>query len=181
MLVFRGIKERDNHETSNQASGIWSAILLERLLLEVGVRPVPRDRSCTGGDCWRRDALLRGGTGDRGSHPDGHAGLHRLVRPASGDTNPTGGTSYQVSGDQFVLSLSGPLGITFTGVTIDTNPVAGPYIFVSPGTTLPGGPPLSTDTFPNTHFTGADPEFATPGFERWTRARPSASLTFPTR
>ncbi len=32
------------------------------------------------------------------------------------------------------------------------------------GTTLPGGPPLSTDIFPNTEFTGVDLEFALPGF-----------------
>ena len=80
------------------------------------------------------------------------------------NTNPIGGTSYDVSSDQFVLSLSGPLGITFTGVSIATDPVAAPYIFVSSGTTQPGGPPLSTDTFPNTQFTGIDPEFASPGF-----------------
>jgi len=78
------------------------------------------------------------------------------------NTNPLGGTSYEVSSDQFVLSLSGPLGITFTGVSIDT--VAAPYIFVSSGTTQPGGLPLSIDTFPNIQFTGADTEFALPGF-----------------
>jgi len=75
-----------------------------------------------------------------------------------------GGASYDVSSDQFVLSLSGPLGITFTGVSIATDPVAAPYIFVSSGTTQPGGPPLSMDTFPNTQFTGVDLEFASPGF-----------------
>ncbi len=79
-------------------------------------------------------------------------------------TNPTGGTSYDVSSDQFVLSLSGPLGITFTGVSIATDPVAAPYIFVASGTTQPGGPPLSGDTFPNTQFTGVDLEFASPGY-----------------
>ena len=77
------------------------------------------------------------------------------------NTNPTGGMSYQVSSDQFMLSLSGPLGITFTGVTIDT--VAAPYIYVMPFTTV-SGTPLSTDTFPNTQFTGADLEFATPAY-----------------
>lgn len=80
------------------------------------------------------------------------------------NTNSTGGASYDVSADQFVLSLSGPLGISFTGVSIATDPVAAPYIFVSSGTTQPGGPPLSTDNFPNTTFTGADTEFALPGF-----------------
>jgi len=78
------------------------------------------------------------------------------------NTNLTGGTSYDVSSDQFVLLLSAPPGITFTGVSIATDPLAAPYIFVSSGTTQPGGPPLSTDTFPNTTFTGADAEFASP-------------------
>jgi hypothetical protein len=64
------------------------------------------------------------------------------------NTNPTGGLSYQVSADQFELSLTLGTGITFTGVSIDT--VVAPYIFVSSGTTQPGGPPLSTDSFPNT-------------------------------
>jgi len=80
------------------------------------------------------------------------------------NTNAIGGTSYDVSSDQFVLSLSGPLGIAFTGVSIATDPVAAPYIFVLSATTLPGGPPLSMDTFPNTQFTGVDLEFALPGF-----------------
>src|SRR5271157_5005702 len=80
------------------------------------------------------------------------------------NTNAIGGTSYDVSSDQFVLSLSGPLGITFTAVSIATDPVAAPYIFVSSGTTQPGGLPLSIDTFPNTQFTGIDAEFASPGY-----------------
>ncbi|MGO8902082.1 MAG: hypothetical protein ACLQU5_27605 [Isosphaeraceae bacterium] len=79
------------------------------------------------------------------------------------NTNLTGGASYEVSSDQFVMSLSGPLGIAFTAVSIATDPVTAPYIFVSSGTTQPGGPPLSADTFPNTTFTGADTEFASPG------------------
>ena len=63
-----------------------------------------------------------------------------------------------------MLLLSGPLDIAFTAVSIATDPVTAPYIFVSSGTTQPGGPPLSTDTFPNTQFTGIDLEFAIPGF-----------------
>jgi hypothetical protein len=80
------------------------------------------------------------------------------------NTNLTGGASYEVSSDQFVMSLSGPLGIAFTAVSIATDPVTAPYIFVSSGTTQPGGPPLSADTFPNTQFTGIDLEFASPGY-----------------
>ena len=79
------------------------------------------------------------------------------------NTNAPGGASYEVSSDQFVISLSGPLAITFTGASIATDPVAAPYIFVSSGTTQPGGLPLSTDTFPNTTFTGADTEFCASG------------------
>ena len=106
----------------------------------------------------------RGGTGDRGTQPDGQAGSSGSFDLLLVNTNPTGGTSYEVSSDQFVLSLSGPLGITFTGVSIATDPVAAPYIFVTSGTTQPGGLPLSTDTFPTTSFTGADVEFALPGY-----------------
>ncbi len=80
------------------------------------------------------------------------------------NTNPAGGTSYDVSSDQFMPSLSGPLGITFTAVSIATDPVTAPHIFVSSGTTQPGGPPLAADTFPSTTFTGADNEFASAGF-----------------
>ena len=79
------------------------------------------------------------------------------------NTNPTGGDSYDLAGDQFVLTVSGPLGITFTDASIDTDPVAAPYIFVTSGTTQGGGP-LSLDPFPNTSFTGLDTEFANPGF-----------------
>jgi hypothetical protein len=78
------------------------------------------------------------------------------------NTNSPGGAGYDVSGDEFILSLLGPLGITFTDATIATDPVTAPYIFVLSGTTLPGGSPLSMDTFPNTQFTGVDLEFASP-------------------
>ena len=64
--------------------------------------------------------------------------------------NVPGSGSFTVSADQFTLSLSGPLGIHFTDVSIATDPVAAPYIFVSSGTTQSGGPPLSFDSFPNT-------------------------------
>ena len=66
------------------------------------------------------------------------------------NANLTGGASYDVAGDQFVLSLSGPLGITFTGVSIATDPVAAPYIFVVSGTT--SRTPALHDSFPNTSF-----------------------------
>ncbi|MGC8643782.1 MAG: hypothetical protein ACP5XB_28310 [Isosphaeraceae bacterium] len=76
--------------------------------------------------------------------------------------NTSSTDSFDIAGDQFVLSLSGPAGIDFTGVSINT--VAAPYIFISSGTTQPGGLPLSLDTFPNTSFTGLDTEFASPGY-----------------
>jgi hypothetical protein len=78
------------------------------------------------------------------------------------NTNPAGGASYDVAADSLGLSLVGPLSVTFTGVSIDT--VAAPYIYVTSGTTVPGGLPLSLDTFPNTQFTASDSEFASPGF-----------------
>ena len=144
-------------------------------------RPESARRSCSSGSCWRwvcgvfRVIAIALAAIVGGAVPCSAGGLmieapNLSVTPGSSgsfdlllvNTNPTGGTSYEVSSDQFVLSLSGPLGITFTGVSIDT--VAAPYIFVSSGTTQPGGLPLSIDTFPNTQFTGADAEFALPGF-----------------
>ena len=145
-------------------------------------RPESGRRSCSSGSCWRwvcglfRVIAVALAAIVGGAVPCSAGGLvieapNLTATPGSSgsfdlllvNTNLTGGTSYDVSSDQFVLSLSGPLGITFTGVSIATDPVAAPYIFVSSGTTQPGGPPLSTDTFPNTQFTGADPEFATSG------------------
>jgi hypothetical protein len=78
------------------------------------------------------------------------------------NTNPAGGASFDVAADSLGLSLSGLLSVTFTDVSINT--VAAPYIYVTSGTTVPGGPPLSLDAFPNTQFTAADSEFAAPGF-----------------
>jgi hypothetical protein len=144
-------------------------------------RPGTGRRSCSSGSCWRwvcglfRVIAVALAAIVGGAMPCSAGGLviEAPTLPAtpgsSGsfdlllmNTNLTGGASYDVSSDQFVLSLSGPLGITFTAVSIATDPVAAPYIFVSSGTTQPGGPPLSTDTFPNTTFTGADAEFASP-------------------
>jgi hypothetical protein len=78
------------------------------------------------------------------------------------NTNPAGGASFDVAADSLGLALVGPLSVTFTEVSINT--VAAPYIFVTSGTTVPGGLPLSLDTFPNTQFTASDSEFAAPGF-----------------
>ncbi len=75
------------------------------------------------------------------------------------NTNTTG-PGYQVAADQFVLSLSGPLGISFTSVSIVTDPVTAPYIFVTPG-----NPMLSGDTFPNSSFSAFDIELASPGYQ----------------
>src|SRR5262245_42860061 len=76
------------------------------------------------------------------------------------NTNPAGGASFNVAADSFGLSLSGPLSVQFTDVTINT---IVPYIYVTSGTTKGGGP-LSLDTFPNAQFTASDAEFALPGF-----------------
>jgi hypothetical protein len=76
------------------------------------------------------------------------------------NTNPSGGGSFDVAADSLQLSLTGPLTVTFTDVSINT---IVPYIYVTSGTTQGGGP-LSLDTFPNTQFTASDSEFAAPGF-----------------
>jgi len=76
------------------------------------------------------------------------------------NSNAAGGDSYNVSADTVVVSLSGPLGVAFTDVTIDT---IAPYIYVTSGTTQGGGP-LSLDAFPNVQFTASDAEFAAPGY-----------------
>ncbi len=79
----------------------------------------------------------------------------------SNTNSPNGGASYNVAVDSFQLALSGPLGASFTAVSIVT--VADPYIYVTSGTTQGGGP-LSQDTFPTSVFTASDSEFAAPGF-----------------
>jgi hypothetical protein len=62
-----------------------------------------------------------------------------------------------------MVSLSGPLGITFTDATIATDPVAAPYIFVmSSDSTY--GQPLSNTPLPDTSFLAIDTENASPGF-----------------
>lgn len=77
------------------------------------------------------------------------------------NTNPAGGASFDVAADSIGLSLLGPLRVTFTDVSINTDV---PYIYVTSGTTVPGGGPLSLDTFPSTQFMASDAEFAAPGF-----------------
>lgn len=77
------------------------------------------------------------------------------------NTNSAGGASYHVAADSIGLSLLSPLSDTFTDVSLNT---IVPYIYVTSGTTVPGGGPLSLDTFPSTQFTASDTEFAAPGF-----------------
>jgi hypothetical protein len=88
------------------------------------------------------------------------AGSHGSFDVLLLNTNPVGGASFDVAADSFQLSLSGPLSVTFTDVSINT---VVPYVYVTSGTTQGGGP-LSLDTFPNTQFTASDSEFAAPGF-----------------
>jgi hypothetical protein len=76
------------------------------------------------------------------------------------NTNAAGGASYNVAADSLGLALTGPPGITFTDASINT---VGPYIYVTSGTTVGGGP-FSFDSFPNTMFTASDAEFASPGY-----------------
>jgi len=75
--------------------------------------------------------------------------------------NNPGAGSFNISADQFLVSLTGPAGISFTDVSIATDPVAAPYIFVSSGTLQPPFPPLATVVSP-TSFTALDSEFASP-------------------
>lgn len=70
------------------------------------------------------------------------------------------GGTFDVAGDTVELSLTGISGVSFTSASISTTT---PYIYVN-SATLNGGGPLSLDTFPNTHFTASDTEFAAPGF-----------------
>ena len=59
--------------------------------------------------------------------------------------------------------LSGSPGVAFTDVTINTTV---PYIYTVSATTLPGSDPLNFGiTFPNTGFTVADADGASPFFQ----------------
>ena len=79
------------------------------------------------------------------------------------NTNAAGGASYGVSLDGLDLALSGPAGVSFTDVTINTTV---PYIYSTSSTTLPGSDPLDFGiAFPNTGFTVADADGASPFFQ----------------
>ena len=79
------------------------------------------------------------------------------------NTNAAGGASFGVSLDSLDLALSGSPGIAFTNVTIDT---VVPYIYTVSATTLPGSDPLNFGiAFPNTGFTVADSDGASPFFQ----------------
>jgi hypothetical protein len=71
--------------------------------------------------------------------------------------DPVGsGTPYDVAGDSFELTLSGPASVTFTNVTTST--VSTPYIYAH-STANDLGLPLyisSTNPFPTTDFTATD-------------------------
>lgn len=89
-----------------------------------------------------------------------------LVTPGSSGsfdlilTNVPGVDSFSVAAFSVQLSLIGDSGINFTNVTIAT---ITPYIFVSSGTTQPGGDPLAPGLTP-TSFIATDSEFQPPGF-----------------
>ena len=163
MLVFDGIKESENHETWNRGIGGRRNVLRETCVPDERTRPAGHSCACPRGGCWRaRSTCAASGlviqAPDLTATPGSSGSFDLLL------LNVPGSGSFTVSADQFTLSLSGPLGIHFTDVSIATDPVAAPYIFVSSGTTQPGGPPLSIDSFPNTTFTGIDAEFEPPGF-----------------
>ena len=79
------------------------------------------------------------------------------------DTDPVGTAGFSVSLDSIELAVSGPSGVAFTDVTINT---IVPYIYTVSATTLPGSDPLNFGiTFPNTGFTVADADGASPFFQ----------------
>jgi hypothetical protein len=79
------------------------------------------------------------------------------------NTNAAGGASYGVSLDSLELALTGPAGVAFTDVTINT---IVPYIYTVSATTLPGSDPLDFGiAFPNAGFTVADSDGGSPFFQ----------------
>ncbi len=79
------------------------------------------------------------------------------------DTDPSGSPAYNVAGDSLNLALTGSAGFSFTNVTINTFVS---YIYSVSATTLPGSNPLNFGiNFPNTDFTVADSDGASPFFQ----------------
>jgi len=77
------------------------------------------------------------------------------------NTNPAGGTSYDVASFSFDLSVPASSGVQFTGAT--TAFVSPAYIFAGTGgATIDPTFTLSPDSFPNFQFTGSDTEFTYP-------------------
>jgi hypothetical protein len=75
------------------------------------------------------------------------------------DTDPTGSTPYNVAGDSFELTLSGPAAITFTDATTatDVSPYNTPYIYAASTDNQYGFPLyLPPNPFPTTDFIAAD-------------------------
>ncbi len=78
------------------------------------------------------------------------------------NTNPAGGTSYDVASFSFELSVPAGSGVQFTGA--NTAFVGPAYIFAGTGgASIDPTFTLSLDSFPTTQFTGSDTEFANPG------------------
>ena len=76
------------------------------------------------------------------------------------NTNGTNGTSYDVAGDIVELTLTGPSGVNFTGVSIAT---ADTYIYAVSATTIPGSV-FSFSTFPGTMLETFDFDVSSVGF-----------------
>ena len=157
------IKRDEHHETPNCAPPNWPANCVARVGLGVGpgfrlalaaalvlAAALGRDVPCLAGLLIEAPSLL--------ATPGSSSSFDLLLV----NTNPAGGASYNVAADSFELSLLGPVAVTFTDVSINT---IVPYIYVVSGTTVPGGLPLSLDTFPNTQFTASDAEFGPLGFQ----------------
>ena len=77
------------------------------------------------------------------------------------NTNPAGGTSYDVASFSFELSVPASSGVQFTGAS--TAFVSPAYIFAGTGgASIDPTFTLSLDSFPNTQFSGSDTEFTYP-------------------
>jgi len=77
------------------------------------------------------------------------------------NTNPAGGTSYDVASFSFELSVPASSGVQFTGAS--TAFVSPAYIFAGTGgASIDPTFTLSPDSFPNFQFTGSDTEFTYP-------------------
>ena len=139
-------------------------------------------RSCSSGSCWRwvcglfRVIAVALAAIVGGAVPCSAGGLlieapDLTVTPGSSgsfdlllvNTNAIGGDSYDVSSDQFVLSLSGPLGISSRASRSTRSGRRALHLRVV-GDNAAGRTAALHGHLPEHPFTGIDAEFASPGF-----------------